>query len=70
MVEITNEDGEIIQQSFKTKQEIVEQYQVPLYMVNKIIKINNNNMIYKRKSHNVYADLVDKLKILLIKPKF
>lgn len=70
LVEVTDETGDVTPQSFTTRQAIVTHYQIPLYIVDKIIKLTNDpTFIPKRDSHRIYNDLVQSMKIQLIKPK-
>lgn len=71
-VEIYNEDDEYTwytTQQFKTRQEIVATFDIPLYIVDKMIKINNDpTFTTKRNSHRVFHDMMNTMKIHLIKP--
>lgn len=70
LVEVTNENGEITTQTYTTRQAIVLHYQIPLYIVDKIIKLTNDaTFVPKRNSHRIYNDLVKSTTIRLIKPK-
>lgn len=63
-------DYEPDHQTFKTKGEIAAAYNLPMYFVDKLIKISNDpGFVTKRKSHRVFQDIECTMKILLIKPK-
>jgi len=69
-VEVTDESAEVTSHSFTTRQGIVKHYQIPLYIVDKIIKLTNDpTFVPKRNSHRIYNDLVQSMTIQLIKPK-
>ena len=54
---------------FKNKKEISTRYDIPLYMVDKIINMSNHqNFKTKRLSHLIYQDLMQHMRIYLIKP--
>ena len=58
-------------QEYKTKKNIVEKYSIPMYIVDKIIKkTNDSTFTTKRESHMVYKDLMNTMRIEIIKPKF
>ena len=70
LVEINLPGEETKMATFKTRQEIVEEYNIPLYIVDKIIKISNDLTFQtKRKSHRIFRELVETMKIYLILPK-
>lgn len=55
--------------SFKTKQDIMNTFNVPLYMVDKIIKKTNDpEFVIKCKCHGVYNDFFSAVDIYLNKP--
>lgn len=57
-------------QEYKTKKNIIEKYSIPMYIVDKIIKkTNDSTFATKRDSHMVYRDLMNTMKIEIIKPK-
>ena len=70
-VEILSESGEVQEShGYKTKKSISEDYDIPLYMIEKIIKLTNDSSYgTKRDSHFVYRDLVKSMKIHFIKPQ-
>lgn len=69
LVNIYKDDELQESKSFKTRTEITTQYNIPLYIVDKIIKINNDtSFITKRKSHRIFQELISTMKIILIKP--
>jgi hypothetical protein len=56
---------------YKTKKNIIEKYSIPMYIVDKIIKkTNDSTFTTKRESHMVYKDLMNTMRIEIIKPKF
>ncbi len=58
-------------QEYKTKKNIIEKYSIPMYIVDKIIKkTNDSTFTTKRESHMVYKDLMNTMRIEIIKPKF
>ena len=53
---------------FKTRCEMALFLQIPLYVVDKIIKISNDiTFKTKRKCHPIYQKLVDTIKIIVLK---
>ena len=72
-VEIVDKETSEVKESrdFKTKKNIIETYNIPMYIVDKIIKKTNDSAFTtKRDSHMVYKDLMQTLRIEIIKPKF
>lgn len=71
MVEKFDEEGTMIgHMPFKTRHEVSEFLNIPLYIVDKMIKRNNDDYVEpKRGFHKVYADLANTVKIYVIKPK-
>jgi hypothetical protein len=69
---LDNETSEIKESwEFKTKRDISESYSIPMYMIDKIIKKTNDpKFSTKRKSHMVYKELMQSMRIELIKPQF
>ncbi len=69
-VDILDESGEVTESwDYTTKYNISTDYDIPLYMIEKIIKMTNNaNYTTKRESHFIYRDLVKSMKIYLNKP--
>ena len=58
-------------QEYKTKKNIIEKYSIPMYIVDTIIKkTNDSTFTTKRESHMVYKDLINTMRIEIIKPKF
>ena len=58
-------------QEYKTKKNIIAKYSIPMYIVDKIIrKTNDSTFNTKRDPHMVYKDLMNTMKIEIIKPKF
>ena len=70
-VEILDECGVVSEAwDFKTKGDISSSYSIPLYIIDKIIKkTNDSSFTTKRKAHLVYRELMDSMKIHIIKPK-
>jgi len=70
ILDISN--GEVNEsQEYKTKKNIIEKYSIPMYIVDKIIKkTNDSTFTTKRDSHLVYRDLMNTMKIEIIKPNF
>lgn len=69
LVEISETDAEIHTKTFKTRQEIVKMYDIPLYIVDKIIKMSNDSSyITKRKGHKIFHEIFQRMKIKLIQP--
>lgn len=69
LVSVFSESGDISEDSFTTRQEIVSHYKIPLYIVDKMIKLTNDpKFTTKRNSHRIYNDLVNSMTIHLIKP--
>ena len=62
-------------ESYKTKKEIVRDFHIPLYIIDKLISMNNEYFEYfkdpknRSKSHHVYRDVLQNVMILLIKPQ-
>ncbi len=55
---------------FTTKQQIMDLFNVPLYIVNKIIRKSNDPGFTKKKDlHSVYNDFFNEVNIYLIKPE-
>jgi hypothetical protein len=58
----------------KTKKEIVKLYAIPLYIVDKIITLNNQPLEYllaeenKQNTHNIYKTVISQMVIYLIRP--
>jgi len=69
---LDNSTGEVKEsQEYKTKKNIIEKYSIPMYIVDKIIKkTNDSTFTTKRDSHLVYRDLMNTMKIEIIKPNF
>jgi hypothetical protein len=69
---LDNETSEIKESwEFKTKRDISESYSIPMYMIDKIIKKTNDpKFSTKRESHMVYKELMQSMRIELIKPQF
>lgn len=67
---LDNSTGEVKEsQEYKTKKNIIEKYSIPMYIVDKIIKkTNDSTFTTKRDSHLVYRDLMNTMKIEIIKP--
>lgn len=71
LVTVFNDSEDISENAFSTRQEIVTHYKIPLYIVDKMIKMTNDpNFTAKRNSHRIYNELVNKMTIHLIKPTF
>jgi hypothetical protein len=72
LIVIQSENGKVKSfTQFKTRGEIVKNYKIPLYMVDKIIKINNDvNFTSKRDSQMIFKSLIQNFKIYLIKPTY
>ena len=59
-----------ITRKLTTKQQIMDLFNVPLYIINKIIrKSNDSKFQIKKKLHNVYNDFFNEVDIYLIKPE-
>ncbi len=70
LVEITSSDGSVRTKSYKTRKQIVDMYEIPLYIVDKLIKVSNDpSFTSKRKGHKIFQETFDTMKILFIKPK-
>lgn len=72
LVEISDPTIEIgfYHKNFKTRQEIVTAYNIPLYIVDKIIKMSNDlSYTTKRKGHRIFQTIFTNMKIYLIQPK-
>jgi len=69
---LDNSTGEVKEsQEYKTKKNIIEKYSIPMYIVDKIIKkTNDSTFTTKRDSHLVYRDLMNTMRIEIIKPNF
>jgi hypothetical protein len=69
---LDNSTGEVKEsQKYKTKKNIIEKYSIPMYIVDKIIKkTNDSTFTIKRDSHLVYRDLMNTMRIEIIKPNF
>jgi len=53
---------------FKSKNEMIEFFNVPLYLINKVIyKTNEPNYITKANCHDIYSDFYDNVNIYLLK---
>ena len=69
LVKIYDDNENLMREErYKTKNEIKEKYSIEKYMINKIIKLFENKLITKRKSHLIFQDTIKKFKISLIKP--
>jgi hypothetical protein len=56
---------------FKTKNGICESYNIPMYIIDKLIKKTNDpSFTTKRDSHMVYKDLMQSMRIEIRKPQF
>lgn len=64
-VEIYENDELVKTKTFKTKPEIIAEYNISLQLIDKIIKINNHNFEFKHKNPQ-YKKLYDKFKIYII----
>jgi hypothetical protein len=69
-VETTSPDGVITIRKFRTRKQIVDEYEIQLYLVDKIIKLCNDKNYQSKGTHRIFKDLIDNMKILLIKSKF
>ena len=59
-----------IKRKLGTKQQIMDLFNVPLYIVNKIIRKSNDSELKKKKDlHSVYNDFFNEVDIFLIKPE-
>lgn len=69
---LDNETGEVKESwDYRTKKDIAETYTIPMYIIDKLIKKTNDaTFTTKRDSHMVYKDLMQSMKIEIIKPKF
>lgn len=55
---------------YQTKRDIGETYSIPMYIIDKLIrKTNDSTFTTKRDSHMVYKDLMQSMRIEIIKPK-
>jgi hypothetical protein len=72
LVEVCGDNNEIIKQvTFHKRNQIALEFGIPLYIVDKVIKISNDfTFKTKRKSHKLYQDLIKQMKIYIIKPTF
>jgi hypothetical protein len=66
-----NETGESKEcWDYKTKQGICDTYNIPMYIIDKLIKKTNDaTFTTKRDSHMVYKELMKMMRIEIIKPK-
>jgi hypothetical protein len=69
---LDNETGEVKESwEYQTKRDIGETYTIPMYMVDKLIKKTNDpKFTTKRDSHMVYKELMQSMRIEIIRPKF
>lgn len=69
LIEILNEDMTLSEYSYQTRSDIAEDYNIPLYIVDKMIKLSNDSGFKtKRKCHKIFQEFVDTHKITYIKP--
>jgi len=70
-VEILDECGAVKEAwDYKTKGAISDSYNIPLYIIDKIIKkTNDTTFTTKREAHMVYRELMGSMKIHIMKPK-
>jgi hypothetical protein len=71
LIEIVNEP-DITQtfKLFKTKKEICTEFNIPEYIVDKLLKINNDSCYTtKRGMHAIYQEIKKNVKIYLLRPK-
>lgn len=69
-VTTTSPDGVTTTKLFRTRKQIVDEYEIQLYLVDKIIKLCNDKNYQSKGTHRIFKDLIDNMKILLIKSKF
>lgn len=70
-VEILDTETGIIKEcwDYKTKKDISKSYEIPMYIIDKIIKKTNvPDFSTKRESHMVYKDLMQSMRIEINKP--
>ena len=67
---VDKETGEVKKsREYKTKKNMIEAYNIPMYIIDKIIKKTNDaTFATKRESHMVYKDLMQTMRIQIIKP--
>lgn len=66
------ESGELKESwEYRTKGDISSTYSIPMYIIDKIIKKTNDpTFTTKRESHMVYKELMQSMRIELVKPQF
>jgi hypothetical protein len=69
-VTTTSPDGVTTTKLFRTRKQIVDEYEIQLYLVDKIIKLCNDKNYQSKGTHRIFKDLIDNMKIKLIKSKF
>lgn len=71
-VEFLDETGEIKESwDYQKKKDVSADYNIPMYLIDKIIrKTNDPQYTTKREAHYIYRDLMNTMKIHLIKPSF
>ena len=69
IVRITKDDN-VEETKYKTRGEIATQYNIPLYTIDKIIKMTNDKSFKtKRKCHECLKNTFEKMKIFFIEPE-
>ena len=69
LMEIINEDMTGNEYSYKTRADIADDYNIPLYIVDKMIKMSvDTGFKMKRKCHKIFQEFMDTHKITHIKP--
>ena len=59
-----------ITRKLRTKQQIMDLFNVPLYIINKIIRKSNDSDFEKKKDlHKIYNQFFNEVDIFLIKPE-
>jgi len=63
--------GEVLEGwEYKTKRDIAETYNIPMYIIDKIIKkTNDSTFTTKRDAHMVYKELMKTMRIEIITPQ-